>query len=271
MKYIDVHSHLDMSKFDIDRENLIKKAKMENLTIITSGVNPTVNRKILEYSKKYDNVFASFGIYPIDALIKDFPNAQDDGPRETIVPFNIDEEINWIKEHKDDCVMIGEIGMDFKVIEPTEKIKKAQIENFEKIIKMSKEINKPILIHSRGAELECIELLEKNNCKKVIMHCFNGKKSLIKRIIQNGWFISIPAVITRLEHFKMVAEITPINQILTETDAPYLSPVVGERNIPNNVKITIKEIAKIKNIEEEEIREQIIKNAKMFFNNNFEF
>ncbi len=271
MRYIDVHAHLDMQKFDDDRDSVVENAKSKGILIVSSGVNPVANRKVLEYSKKYDNVLAAFGIYPIDAIKKDFPEVYDDGPRGDIEPFEIDEEIEWIKEHKEDCVLIGEIGLDFKVIIPTEEMKKAQIENFRKIIKLSKEIDKPILIHSRGAERECIEILEEYNCKKVIMHCFNGKKSLIRRIVENGWYLTVPAVITRLEHFKMLTELVPLEQILTETDAPYLSPVLGMRNDSTSVLTTIKEISKIKNVLEEKVQEQIMDNAKNILNINFNY
>ena len=265
MKYIDVHAHLDMSRFDEDREDVIQKAKENEICILSSGVNPDANRKVLEYSKKYDNVLCSFGVYPIDAIIKDFPNIEDDGSRK-IKSFELEDELNWIKDHRKECVLIGEIGMDFKVVDTTDEIKKMQIKNFERILEFSKEIDKPVLIHSRGAELECIELLEKHGCKKVIMHCFSGKKSLIKRIVDNGWFLSIPAVITRLEHFQMVAKIVPLTQILTETDAPYLSPIVGERNDSTSILITIKQIAKIKEISEKSVSKQILKNAKLVLN-----
>jgi TatD DNase family protein len=104
------------------------------------------------------------------------------------------------------------------------------------------------------------------NARNVVMHCFNGKKTLIKRCIENGWFFSVPPVITRLNHFEMLVKMTPIKQLLTETDAPYLSPVAGERNEPANVLVTIKRIAAIKEITEEEVAEQIWDNAsKLFF------
>jgi len=99
----------------------------------------------------------------------------------------------------------------------------------------------------------------------VIMHCFNGKKSLIKRGIENGWYFSVPPVITRLDHFKMLVELVPLEQLLTETDAPYLSPVAGERNEPANVAVTIKEIARIKKLSEDKVAEQIFNNAKNLF------
>lgn len=260
-EFIDIHAHLDMNHFQEDLEDVISNARKSSVLIVSSGINSSANRKVLELSKMYENVFASFGIYPIDGIIKQFPNLKDDGPRE-ILPLDIDLELDWIFEHKNDCLFIGEVGLDFKVIKVNEEIKNAQKENFEKIIQLANKIDKPLLIHSRGAELECIELLEKYSCKKVIMHCFNGKKSLIKRIIDNGWFLTVPAVITRLEHFKMLVNIVPLNQLLTETDSPYLSPVAMTRNEPKNVLISIEEIAKIKNLSFGEVKENIFNNAK---------
>lgn len=258
---IDVHAHLDMNRFKDDLEDVINRAENLGVLIVSSGINSSANRKVLDLSKKYENVLASFGVYPIDGIIKQFPKLKDDGPRE-VLPLDIDSELKWISDHKDDCVFIGEVGLDFKVIKVNKEIKNAQKKNFEKIIKLAQKIDKPLLIHSRGAELECIELLEKHNCKKVIMHCFSGKKSLIKRIIENGWYLTVPAVITRLQHFQMLVEMTPLNQLLTETDSPYLSPVAMTRNEPKNILITLEEIAKIKKISLEEVKQKIFNNAK---------
>jgi TatD DNase family protein len=97
------------------------------------------------------------------------------------------------------------------------------------------------------------------------MHCFNGKKSLIKKGVELGFYFSVPPVITRLNHFEMLVAEVPLERLLTETDAPYLSPVAGERNEPMNVAITVKKIAEIKKISEEEVARQIFKNAEDLF------
>ncbi|MCK5449271.1 TatD family hydrolase [Candidatus Pacearchaeota archaeon] len=265
MKFIDIHAHLESSQFKRDLKKIIEQAKKVGVvTIINSGVNPETNRETLKLSKEYSIIKCSFGIYPIDAIVKEIESSEKDFLRK-IKPFDVDEELNWIEEHKNDCVAIGEVGLDYNSPEFT-KHKEKQIKVFEKAITLAKKINKPLIIHSRKAELDAITILEKHQCKKVVMHCFSGKKSLIKRCVENGWFLSVPPVITRLEHFKMLVEIVPLKQLLTETDAPYLSPVAGTRNEPANIPITIKEIAKIKNIDEEKIAEQIFSNTKDLFN-----
>ena len=260
---IDVHSHLDEARFNEDLEEVVARANEKNVVIVNSGTNPIENKKALETAKKY-GLKVSFGLYPIDVIAKDFPEVSDDSYRE-IPQFDLDEALSWIKENKDDCIAIGEIGLDFKAYPVTEEMKAKQIEYFEKIIEFAKSIDKPILIHSRGAEKECIDIMEKHECKKVIMHCFSGNKKLIQRCINNGWMLSVPPIITRLLHFQMLSEMVPLEQLLTETDSPYLSPVAGERNEPANVEITIKKIAEIKSLSESEVRNQIWDNAVKIF------
>ncbi len=267
MRYIDVHAHLETTRFEKDLDEVIKRCRDNEVVVINAGVNASTNRTILEMKEKYpDVVKISFGLYPIDALSKEIETSDGDFVRD-IESFDVDEELAWIKDHKDECVAIGEIGLDYNYeeIKSSEELREKQKETFRKILDVAKEIDKPVIIHSRKAEADAIEVLEEKNMKKVVMHCFSGKKSLIKKCIEYGWFLSVPPVITRLEHFKMLVEMTPIEQLLTETDSPYLSPVAGERNEPINVMVTVKEIAKIKGLKEEEVREKILVNARGLF------
>lgn len=247
MKLVDVHSHLENAQFSKDLDSVIDRFQAAGGEfIINSGTDPERNRETLELSKKYDCVKCSFGMYPVGDY--------DD----------VDGELKWIEKNKDVCVAIGEIGLDFDTDE-----RKANAEEqkklFIKMLEFAKKLDKTVVIHSRKAELEAIEILEEMKMKRIVMHCFNGKKSLIRRCVENGWSFSVPAVITRLNHFKILVEIVPIEQLLTETDAPYLSPIAGERSEPSNVAVTIGEIAKIKNISEELVAKQIFINAKKLF------
>ncbi len=262
MKLIDVHAHLDESRFEKDLAEVVERAKNKGVEVILiSGVNPETNRKVVEISKIFPIVRASFGLYPLDSIAEKVSGLDDDSPRR-IEAFSVDEELKWIEEHKGECIAIGEVGLDYQIA-PDYKIE--QIEVFEKVIELAKKLDKPLIIHSRKAEIEAIGILEKHNMKKVIMHCFSGKKSLIKRCVDNGWFLSVPPVITRLDHFKTLVEIVPMENLLTETDAPYLSPVAGERNEPVNVSVTIREIARIKKISGEEVAKRIWNNAMEIF------
>lgn len=264
MRYVDVHAHLDHPRFEKDLDKVIENAKNKGVDfIITSGVNPSTNKRVLDIADKYDIVRVSFGIYPIDALAKEVESS-DEFLRE-VEEFDIDEALEWIRQNKDKCVAIGECGLDYNWKEfQTEDIREKQKEVFRKVIKLAEEIDKPLIVHTRKAEADVIEIL-KNTKAKVVLHCFSGKKSLIKQGVELGFYFSVPPIITRLQHFQTLVDIVPLEQLLTETDAPWLSPVAGERNTSSNVSITIKEIAKIKQLDEEDVARVIFNNAVDLF------
>ena len=241
MKLIDVHAHLEHEKFGKDLDLVIERFKEAGGEfVVNSGTDPGRNRETLDLASKYDIIKCSFGMYPI-------------GDYE-----DVDGELAWIEEHGDDCVAIGEIGLDFDKgrgdFDKQEKL-------FKKMLELAKKMGKPVVIHSRKAELEAIEILEELGMKDVVMHCFCGRKSLIKRCVENGWSFSVPPVIKRWDNFKMLVEVVPLGQLLTETDSPYLSPVVGERNEPASVLVTLKEIARIKGVSLEDVGYAVFENA----------
>jgi TatD DNase family protein len=241
-KFIDVHCHLDMCK-DIDQ--IISNAKENNVIILSHGVNIDSNRKQIELKNKY-NIKIALGFYPIDAL--KFSDEE------------INKEIEFIKKQKPSA--IGEVGLDFKYDQ--EHIER-QKQIFEKFIVLSKELDIPIVVHSRKAELECIEILEKHNVKKVIMHCFSGKKRLVQRIEKNNWFLSIPANVVSSNQFQQNVEIVSLTNLFCETDSPYLHPFKEENNEPSNVIESYKKIAEIKKITIEELKNIIFMNWQRIF------
>lgn len=247
MRLIDVHAHLESSQFDKDLNSVIENFKKAGGEfIVNSGTDPDRNKQTLNLSKKYDCVKCSFGMYPVGDY--------DD----------IEGSIKWIEDHKDVCVAIGEIGLDYDNDE-----RRGDDENqknlFRKMLGLAKKLDRTVVIHSRQAELEAIEILEEEGMKNVVMHCFCGKRGLIKRCVENGWSFSVPPVIKRWNNFEMLVKIVPLEQLLTETDAPYLGPNSKERNEPANVLVTIQEIARIKGVSEDEVAEQIFINAKKLF------
>jgi len=265
MKLVDVHCHLNHKQFEKDLPEVIERAKKAGVVkIICAGVNPPTNREVLELSKKYPGlVECSFGVYPIDALNIKLEAFDEVGLRQ-IDNFKVDEELEWIKENKDSCVAIGEAGLDYKWVKEPELIKKMK-DNFQKVIELCEKIKKPLVIHSRRAEADCVSMIESSTLKKVNFHCFEGRKSLLRKINDHGWSCSIPAVIMRLQHFETVVETLNINNILTETDAPWLSPVARERNEPATVVQTIKRIATLKKFTGEEVANSILLNYQRMF------
>lgn len=263
MDLIDIHCHLNHDRLKNDLDEVLDRAKKAGLkVIITSGVNVPTNREVLRIAEKYDIVKCSLGIYPIDALNIKIDALDEIGLTRQSEPFDVDEELEFIKKNKNKIVAVGEAGMDFKYLKQYEK---EQRENFQKVISLVEKIKKPIVVHSRSAEDACIEMLESSKLKKVVMHSFGGRKSLIRRAADNGWSFSIPPVIARLQHFETVVSLVNINQLLTETDAPWLSPVQGERNEPKNVIESVKRIAEIKRFTAEETANNVFLNYKRMF------
>jgi TatD DNase family protein len=262
MEFIDCHTHLDSERYKGEVDEVVGRAKEKGaFALITSGINSSSNRVVKELSEKYDIVKCSFGLYPVDAVASQIPDFGDDDVRH-VEKFDVDEELKWIEENIGSCVAVGEIGLDYKMAPGTEKLQEGV---FRKALRLAKKLDKTVVVHSRKGEEDAIRIMEEEGMKRVMMHCFSGKKGLVKRCAQNGWFLSVPCVITRLDHFKVLVDIVPLTNLVTETDAPYLSPVVGTRNESSNIPVTIKEIAKIKDLSEEEVAEVMFNNAKGLF------
>ncbi|MEK6824648.1 MAG: TatD family hydrolase, partial [Nanoarchaeota archaeon] len=205
------------------------------------------NNRALEISKKFPEVLAALGLYPISAL--------------SLSEQEIARAVSDIKAHRKRIVAIGEVGLDLKETQELEK----QARVFVKMIELALEMDKPIVVHSRKAEKECLEMLEQAGVKKVIMHCFSGRLSLARRIIANKWFLSIPASAKSSEHFQKIIGITPIEQLLCETDSPYLHPDKLFPNEPANVVVSYEMIAKIKGLKLKDVEKQIEENYGKLF------
>ena len=137
-----------------------------------------------------------------------------------------------------------------------EDVFKKQKENFRKVIEFTEKIKKPIVVHCRRASKESVEMLSTSKIKTIVMHSFEAKKSLIKETVDKGYYFSIPANIVKSPQFQILAEIANINQIITETDGPWLSPD-EERNEPYKVLEAVKKIAEIKKFTVEETANSI--------------
>ncbi len=248
MMFVDVHAHLDVFE---EAELGVIMEKAENIglrSIITNGINPRTNRIGLDLAKKYKVIKPALGLFPTNAL--------------ELTPEQIDEELEFITDSKDKIVAIGEVGLDYYWI--TDKNDR-QKEIFAKFIKLAEKLKKPVIVHSRKAENEAVQMLESSKLKKIVMHCFGGKLSLAKRCADKGWYFSIPANIVRSTQFQRVVEEIPISQLLTETDSPYLGPVGDRRNDPTNVAEAVKKIAELKALDVEECSKMIYMNYQRLF------
>lgn len=253
MILVDVHAHLDYPDFENNLDEVIKRARKSGVkAIIANGVSPESNRKVLEIAKKYDIVQAALGVYPPDALSKEI---------NTKISVDIDKELEFLEKNIKDIIAIGEIGLDYQNVED----KEMQKQIFIKQLEFAKKHDLPVIVHSRKAEQDVIEILEKSNYKKIILHCFCGKNSLVKKASELGFYFSIPTNVVRAENMQNIVKTVNINKLLTETDSPFLSPFKGERNEPAFVLESVKKIAEIKNFTAEETANSIWLNYQRLF------
>ena len=249
----DVHAHLHSDAFKLDLQEVIDRArKIGVLYIIEAGLDLETNKKVLNLAEKFKEIKPSLGLYPTNAI--------------KLTKEQIEENLNFIRQNKDKIIAVGEVGLDFNEGKDSEAKQK---EIFQKIINLSQELNKPLIVHSRKAEEECIEMLESNNLKHVVLHCFNGNFKLVKRIESRNWFLSIPPIILRSLHFQGIVQNVSINNLLTETDSPYLAPPPKTRNEPAFVKFSVERIAEIKSLTYEETKKLLFRNFQNLFLKQF--
>jgi TatD DNase family protein len=249
---IDVHCHLEQEDYNEDRDEIIEKCKKELKAVITSCAHPRDFELTMQLTEKYkDFVFATCGIHP--EYIKEVSEKE------------IDECIGKIKQNKEKIVAIGETGMDkFWVQEINWQTKQKEL--FIKFISLAKEIEKPVVVHSRDAYNDVLEILENENAEKVLLHLWSDKK-LINKIIENNWHISVGPILLKSKTHKKIIRDMPIERIMTETDSPWFG-IEEKRGIPNNVKFVTQKISEIKKINIEDVDRITTQNAINFFSLN---
>ena len=249
---VDVHCHLDAPQFSEGLDGVLERARRNGVVaVLSNGTNPESNRRVLELSIKYPIVKPVLGFYPNDAAEEGLSK--------------VHKEIDFIKENSSRIAAIGEVGLDLHHDNDKEHFAIMK-ETFILLARLARKLDKPLIVHSRKAELETIEVLEAESAKKVVFHCFGGKMKLAERVIKNGWYLSIPANINRSSQFQEFVKSFPLSQLLTETDAPFLSPEGREaRNEPANVKLAAEEMAKLKGLTFEETANQLYMNYQRLF------
>jgi TatD DNase family protein len=251
-KLIDTHCHLDFPDFKDDLDQVIQRAKDAGVAyLINIGASTQGSCDSVELAKKYDCLYASVGVHPHEADAAD---------------KNTDAILKALAK-KEKVVAIGEIGLDFfKNYSKAENQKKL----FESLIGLAKDLNLPLVIHSRQAESDTLEALKKFMPLRAVVHCFSGGPDFLKECLELGFFISFTCNITykKAQNLREILKAVPLERLMLETDAPFLSPegFRGRRNEPMQVKILAEEIAAIKEMDFQEVARITTDNAKNFFN-----
>lgn len=261
--YCDVHTHLTHERFRDDQQEVIARAIQTGLgAIVSNGLNPASNREILRLASTIPQVKPALGIYPTDAVNHMLP---DDYPYR-VDRFDTGAEIEFIRScaTKKQIIAVGECGLDGHLIGA--ETFEAQEKVFEALIGVAIDHDIPVIVHSRKREVRCAEILASLGAKKVDFHCFGGKtKHAQKWAEDHGWYFSIPANARVSESFRKMLSSLPADRILTETDAPYMGPVRGERNEPANVAGTVAFLAELRGWETEDAKKTVWGNYLRLF------
>lgn len=248
------HAHYDDKRFDDDRDILLESLPKKGIEcIVNAAANIDSSYKCIELAKKYDYIYAAVGVHP-----EDVKNMKQE---------DIDILAKLAEYEK--VVSIGEIGLDYYYENSSRETQKIW---FEEQIKLAKRLNLPIIVHSREAAKDTMDIIKKTNAQEIkgVIHCYSSSLELAEEYIKMGFYIGIGGVVTfnNSKKLQQIVKELPIENILIETDCPYLAPVPnrGKRNDSSNLKYVIEKIAELKNIEYDEVEKQTNENAKKLFN-----
>ena len=258
MELFDTHSHYNDEKFNEDREQIIKDTYESGVTkFVCAGYNIESSKKAIEMSQKYEFIYSICGISP-----NDIPQSEQE------LWKDVAEISKIIKENKTNkLVAIGEIGLDYYWNKENKELQK---EAFIKQIDLANEINLPIVIHSRDASIDTIEIIREHPVRKAgIFHCCQFNQEMIRQALELGYYISFagPVTFKNSKNASDIVEMVPLDRILIETDSPYLSPEPkrGKRNDSRNVKFIAQKIADFKGMSIDEIAKITYENALRIF------
>src|SRR3989344_6170959 len=286
--YIDVHSHVHFAAFDLDREEVIKRALDAGVWMINVGTNKATSKGAVELAEKHGKgVYSIIGIHPIHSVpsFHDKSELGEHGDENKGETFDYDFYKNLGIHPK--VLGIGEVGLDYFRVEGEENFKK-QEENFVAQIELANELKKPLMLHirnpsassgqvpssslrqarhNRSAYKDVLKLLNGRSKVRGNVHFFVGSSEEAKEFFDLGFTVSFTGVITFTEDYRDLVKYAPLDKILIETDCPYVAPMPhrGKRNEPLFVKETAKKIAEIKNLPLEEVKTQLIKNTLDLF------
>jgi len=271
---IDSHAHVNFNAFKDDGHEVIKKCLDNDVWVFNVGSEFKTSTRAVEYAKQYDDgVYAIVGLHPIHILVED-KNLADDIENEDIKyreKFDYQKYLDLAEDKK--VVAIGEVGLDyhhFQGGDNVELIKEKQREILIKFIKLANEIDKPMAIHCWDAYADLLEIFKKYPVNRAgVIHSFVGSYKTAREFRELGFKLSFNGVITYSESYDKVIKDTPIEDILIETDCPYLMPKPLDRygrNEPMNVKYVLEKIAHLKELEIAEAEKIIEKNTRKLFN-----
>ena len=282
MQFIDTHTHVNLRAFKDDAKETIQRALDSDVVVVNTGTQIDTSRQAVELLEAFpENVYAVIGLHPVHTYAHDFQDEEE-------VAFktreeNFDSELYKNLAQHDRVVGIGECGLDYYRLpddRDIDEIKNLQRAAFREQIALALELDKVLCVHCRPQDgtndayeemLEIINDVKKENpLLRFEIHCFTGSPAIAKQFFDIGGFIGLNGIITfdKTDRSREVVDILPLEAIILETDAPYLTPKShrGKRNEPSYIGEVAEKIAEWKNISLEEVAAQTTANAKKLFN-----
>jgi TatD DNase family protein len=242
---IDIHCHLCFPGSYKNVNQVVLRARKEMAGIIVSSARYDEGLRVLELAGKNKGfIFPTLGFHPTEGT-------------------NHEGVLELIEKNRDRIVGIGECGLDYHWEKDPQK-RAEQKKIFQKFIDIAKGMNLPLVIHSWDAEQECFDMVRDSGLG-CVFHCYSGSRELAQQILDKGFWISVSTQVCFSKHHKKLVKLIPLEKILLETDAPWLSPNKPEPNYPWNIKISAEKIADIKRVSNEDVLEYARKNAIRFF------
>lgn len=258
---IDTHCHIQFSQYDADRNDVIAQAQRNHVGMIIVGCDYDSSVGAIQLAEKIgEGAWAAVGQHPNDSMEE----------------FDY-EQFLALGKSSTKVVAIGETGLDwYRLPEGSdiEQEKARQHELFKQHIALSKALSKPLIIHSRDAHAELIDILNKSyetwkegDRERGVLHCFTGTLEYAREYLRLGFLVSFTGIITFARHYDEIVRELPLEKLLIETDAPFLTPVPfrGKRNVPLYVEYIAKQIAELKNLSFETVAVQTTKNTYRLF------
>ena len=256
--FVDSHAHIDGPEFDTDREDVIERAEAAGVAAIlnvgTGDPHSGAFERAVELGRTHESVYTAIGTHPHDARLYD-----DRAEQKIKTLIQSEHVLAW-----------GEIGLDFHYDNSPRDV---QVEVFKRQLRAARECGLPVIIHTREAEAETIEILKSDYAgteRRGVFHCFSGSMELAQRALELGFMISFSGIVTfkKAVELREVAKQVPLDRLLIETDCPYLSPIPyrGKRNEPAYVVEVARCLAALHDTEVDEIGRLTSENFGRFFN-----
>lgn len=286
-RFIDTHCHVHFQAYKEDMDDVIKRSLEAGVGMITVGTQSTTSKNGIALAEQYDGVWCTIGLHPNHLHRQEFVDENEVDPSSVVIPTQEGPHTIRTRAERFDpeyyrslvthpkVVAIGEFGLDYYRLPPNinvEQMKADQTESVRAQLQFASEFAKPIVIHCRDAHADQAQLIREEIARgglarRGVIHCFTGTAEEAAMYRELGFFVSITGIVTFGKNVQEAVRAIPLDQILLETDAPYLTPTPyrGKRNEPKYVEYVAEKIAELKGVSVDEVARVTTENAMKLF------